>query len=399
MGSSTSQRFSRSPGNVKRRALRSRRLRVSTRRKETSPRWKEPGRPLRNSAPRRPPLDTARHTDDIRPRRPSSIEMETSDVTAQSARPAPPREKRRRPKFAPRQRHRHAQRLFAAGAERDGQGGREPPGRERRPDPERQGGSLTVDARPETASGRLRRKINLVIGPFASAYEALVEHPRLAELWPEYLIRQHQIIRATVPLTEAALARSKVLVGRDPLAEPLADYLAEHVDEELHHDETLLGDLELLGIDRESVVERMPSPEVAALVGSQYYWILHFHPVAFLGFVALMEGYPPTPELIETLVARTGFPQEAFTTYAEHAELDPGHRDRHDGRPLARGDRRAERLSGLATLRRRGRRTSQAAGSGPREPWLRGFAPLAQRRADSRRPVRAREGAPRVLRP
>lgn len=133
-----------------------------------------------------------------------------------------------------------------------------------------------------------------------------------------------------MPLTEAALARSKVLVGRDPLAEPLADYLAEHVDEELHHDETLLCDLELLGIDRGSVVERMPSPEVAALVGSQYYWILHFHPVAFLGFVALMEGYPPTPELIETLVARTGFPQEAFTTYAEHAELDPGHRDHLD---------------------------------------------------------------------
>jgi hypothetical protein len=133
-----------------------------------------------------------------------------------------------------------------------------------------------------------------------------------------------------VPLTETALAHSLELGETDPLAAPLAIYLEEHVDEELNHDETLLCDLELLGIDRPTVVERMPSPAVAALVGSQYYWIHHFHPVAFLGYVALMEGYPPTPELIETLIERTGYPREAFRTYVEHAELDPGHRDRLD---------------------------------------------------------------------
>ena len=56
-------------------------------------------------------------------------------------------------------------------------------------------------------------------------------------------------------------------------------------------------------------VARMPSPTVAALVGSQYYWIFHYHPVALLGFVALfVEGHPPTPQLIEVLNERTGFP-------------------------------------------------------------------------------------------
>jgi hypothetical protein len=164
--------------------------------------------------------------------------------------------------------------------------------------------------------------------PFARAYSALVEHPRLAELWPEYLILQHQIIRATVPLTEAALARAREL--DDPLAEPLAHYLEEHVDEELGHDETLLGDLELLGIDSTIVLARMPPPLVAGLVGSQYYWIHHYHPVSFLGYVALMEGYPPTPELIDELVQRSGHPRAAFRTYVEHAELDPGHRDHLD---------------------------------------------------------------------
>ena len=74
----------------------------------------------------------------------------------------------------------------------------------------------------------------------------------------------------------------------------------------------------------------MPSPSVAGLVGSQYYWIHHYHPVAFLGYVALMEGYPPTPELIDELIERSGHPREAFRTYLEHAELDPGHRDHLD---------------------------------------------------------------------
>jgi hypothetical protein len=133
-----------------------------------------------------------------------------------------------------------------------------------------------------------------------------------------------------VPLTEAALRRAQELADIDRPAAPLAVYLEEHVDEERDHDETLLHDLELLGVSRESLAARMPSPAVAALVGSQYYWILHHHPVAFLGYVAVMEGYPPTPELIETLIERTGLPREAFRTYVEHGELDPGHRDHLD---------------------------------------------------------------------
>jgi len=133
-----------------------------------------------------------------------------------------------------------------------------------------------------------------------------------------------------VPLTDAALKRSRELPDTDGLAMPLAAYLEEHVDEEVGHDETLLDDLELVGVDRATAVARMPSPTIAALVGSQYYWILHHHPLTFLGFVAVMEGYPPTPELIETLIERTGFPREAFRTYIEHGDLDPGHRDHLD---------------------------------------------------------------------
>lgn len=184
--------------------------------------------------------------------------------------------------------------------------------------------------RLETASVRLRAKIALAIGPFAAACTRLVTDPRLRELWPEYLIHQHEIIRATVPLTQAAAERARALPPGDPLAAPLVAYLDEHVDEELHHDDELLDDLELLGVERATVLARMPSPAVAMLVGCQYYWLHHFHPVTFLGYVAFMEGSPPTPELVEMLIARTGYASEAFHTFAEHAELDPGHRDHLD---------------------------------------------------------------------
>jgi pyrroloquinoline quinone (PQQ) biosynthesis protein C len=131
-----------------------------------------------------------------------------------------------------------------------------------------------------------------------------------------------------VPLTKAALREARRL--DEPLGPPLAAYLQEHVDEELGHDETLLGDLEAIGVPRLDVLEQVPSPSVAALVGGQYYWIHHHHPVAFLGYIALMEGYPPTAELIETLADRTGYPPEAFRTFDQHAELDPGHKDHLD---------------------------------------------------------------------
>ena len=176
----------------------------------------------------------------------------------------------------------------------------------------------------------MRRELARAIDPFSAACTALVDHARLRELWPEYLVLQHQIIRATVPLTEAALERARALPETDPLRAALSTYLEEHVDEELHHDDGLLDDLELLGFSRESTLERMPPAAVATLVGCQYYWIQHHHPIAFLGYVLLMEGYPPTPELIDILIARTGYPEQAFRTFAQHAELDPGHRDHLD---------------------------------------------------------------------
>jgi hypothetical protein len=202
-------------------------------------------------------------------------------------------------------------------------------------------------------SVRLRRKIELAIGPFGAACTALVNHPRIDELWPAYLMTQHAIIRATVPLTRAAMEQARALPDDDPLAAELARYLETHIDEERDHDAALLDDLELLGVHRAAVLDRMPSPAVASLVGCQYYWVLHYHPVSVLGYIGVMEGYPPTPELIQTLIARTGYPRAAFNTFAQHAELDPGHRNRLDrtidSLPLKREQEAVIGISAIAT--------------------------------------------------
>jgi Iron-containing redox enzyme len=176
-------------------------------------------------------------------------------------------------------------------------------------------------------SARLREKIELLLPLQLAAGRNLIDHPRAAEIYPEYLVTMHGIIRASVPLMETARIRAAGLPTSDAVAAGLITYLSEHIPEEADHDEWLLEDLELLGPRRSSVLAKAPSSTVAALVGAQYYWILHYHPVALLGYIAVLEGYPPDPADVEKLAARTGFVPDAFRTLAAHAELDQHHRD------------------------------------------------------------------------
>ncbi len=178
-----------------------------------------------------------------------------------------------------------------------------------------------------TNSQRLRVKLKFALPELGLAGGAIRTHPHMAEIVPDYLYTTHCMIRASVPLMHAAAERSQALADSDAVAAALASYFAKHIREEMHHDEWLLEDLAVLGFERAELLERPPSPTVAAMVGSQYYWIHHYHPVALLGYIAVMEGYPPTVEQVDELVQSTGFPREAFRTMLRHAQLDPFHRD------------------------------------------------------------------------
>ena len=175
-----------------------------------------------------------------------------------------------------------------------------------------------------TESRRLRSALELALPAVWAAVERLVGDPRVRELYPAYLVQTHGIIRASVPLLEAARDRARTMAG-DPVAALVAEYCDGPAEEERDHDEWLLEDLALLGVDPGEVRARPPSPTVAALVGAQYYWIHHVHPVALLGYVLFLEGWPPTPDTVEELQRRTGYGDAAFRTLLAHADLDPHH--------------------------------------------------------------------------
>lgn len=173
----------------------------------------------------------------------------------------------------------------------------------------------------------LRAKIELTCGSLGCALDNLWSHPELPDRFPRFLVLLHQIMRASVPLME--FARDAALERRDsdPAAAGLAEYFAHHIDEERNHDVWTLEDLVAAGFDGEAVLAQLPPPALAAMVGSQYYWILHHHPAALLGYIAILEGNPPNQAHIDRLQAETGLPVAAFRTYRMHGRLDPHHRD------------------------------------------------------------------------
>jgi hypothetical protein len=178
-------------------------------------------------------------------------------------------------------------------------------------------------------SRRVRGRLEFALPALRATDQRLLAHPRLRQVFPEYLVLAHGVVRASVPLMETALARARARRA-DPVAQRLGTYLEHHIPEERGHDEWLLADLEHLGVPRDRVLHGIPSPVVAALVGAQYYWVQHVHPVGLLGYVALLEGYPPVRHDIERVRAATGFGEEAFRTLLLHADLDPHHRDELD---------------------------------------------------------------------
>lgn len=116
-------------------------------------------------------------------------------------------------------------------------------------------------------------------------------------------------------------------MNKDDSVIVIQEYYKKHIQEEVHHDELLLEDLESIGYRRKELLIQKPLQEVAALVGSQFYWINYLHWICLLGYISVLEGNPPNPESISKLQKSTGYPNAAFRTIVKHSTLDPYHRD------------------------------------------------------------------------
>jgi Iron-containing redox enzyme len=179
-------------------------------------------------------------------------------------------------------------------------------------------------------------------------------HAQMAQMFPEFLYMMHSIIRSSVSLLDAAAESAQSRADSDAVSRRLAGYYKTHAIEETHHDEWLLDDLVAIGNERSEVLARLPSPAVASLVGAQYYWALHVHPVALFGYLAVLEGNPTSLKELDGIRKKHGLPAEGLRTMVKHARLDPHHRDeiyaQLDDLPLTESQSELVALSAFHTI-------------------------------------------------
>jgi hypothetical protein len=178
-----------------------------------------------------------------------------------------------------------------------------------------------------THSQRLRFKLSMVMPELGLAGAVMRGHPRLIDILPRYLYTTHCMIRASVPLMRVAAERCHDLADSDAVAAALAPYYTKHIREEMHHDDWLLEDMALLGLDADAARARHAPADVAELIGAQHYWLTYTHPLTLLGCFAVLEGSPPEVETLDAVAERTGLTRAALRTLYKHAQLDPHHRD------------------------------------------------------------------------
>lgn len=139
-----------------------------------------------------------------------------------------------------------------------------------------------------------------------------------AKIYPHLAVQTYHYIRHSCPLMKDALEGAK---------EPLAEYLREHIEEEANHDLWMLDDIEKLGLPKSTVLVDPPLPAVARLVGSQMYATKVFGPSSILGYIFVLEAFPPKVAFLKELATSSGIPIEAMNTFMEHGDLDIEHRE------------------------------------------------------------------------
>jgi hypothetical protein len=140
-----------------------------------------------------------------------------------------------------------------------------------------------------------------------------------------WLAMQYVAINSTLPLLRFALQHLET-VQKDQFTQTLRDYYHLKLQDEADHDDWIVSDLERLGVTKEALQRWLPPAAMTAMLGSQYYLIAHYHPGAYLGYIGLVEGFSPSTEQIRNLIVESKAPEEAFSTYKIHAELDVEHR-------------------------------------------------------------------------
>lgn len=214
--------------------------------------------------------------------------------------------------------------------------------------------SLALEQESSTVGQRLKAKLDMAYPILQAQANALWSSRFVRALYPVYLENMHRVVRSGVPLMNAAIALARQRSPSDRVMHRLVDYLTRHVEEETGHDQWLLEDYEATGGNPAVLLEQMPSPQVATLVGAQYYWIFHHRPVCVMGHVAALETYHPPLGFAKHLSQITAYPMDAFRAIARHEKLDIVHKREIyallDELDLSEREERMVGLSGLHTM-------------------------------------------------
>jgi pyrroloquinoline quinone (PQQ) biosynthesis protein C len=140
-------------------------------------------------------------------------------------------------------------------------------------------------------------------------------------LYLDFLAQAYHHVRHTVPLLMAVGSR---LQSRHHW---LQKQLVHYVEEEVGHDEWILGDIEAAGGDANCVRTSAPAIETDAMVAYAYDTVMRRNPVAFFGMVFVLEGTSVALALhaADSIQRALALPDRALTYLRSHGALDQQH--------------------------------------------------------------------------
>ncbi len=140
-------------------------------------------------------------------------------------------------------------------------------------------------------------------------------------MYVRFLTNAYHHVKHTVPLMMACGSR---LPDRLQWLQP---WLKDYIDEEIGHEQWILGDLAACGEVPEHVIGSTPGHEVELLVGYVYDYINRRNPVGFFGMVHVLEGTSTAlaTETARLVQAKLGLPDAAFRYLRSHGTLDREH--------------------------------------------------------------------------
>ncbi len=107
----------------------------------------------------------------------------------------------------------------------------------------------------------------------------------------------------------------------------LHDAISEYIEEEKGHEEWILNDVQAAGGDKEKARKATPNLETQVLVAYNYDYIARKNPIGFLGMVFMLESTSTqiANNGADSIKAKLGLPQTAFTYLYSHGALDIEH--------------------------------------------------------------------------